>query len=136
MVLTSGPTSTRPGSPVPGEIRFNTDLGLIEAYYSSSWNTLARIGSSTIIKDEYTGDGTTSQYTMSVRYATSSPTPIAYNAASSDENKVIVFIGGVFQIPGESYNFSNFGNDILFTSTPPTAQKIVVLHNFASTNAF
>lgn len=121
LVLTQGPTSLRPPAPVPGEIRFNTDLGELEAYYSSTWNSLARIGTVTITKDTFTGDTSTSTFNMSVSYS------------PGDEAKVLIIISGVHQNPGVSYTVN--GTSLIFSSPPPLGVTILALHGYASTNA-
>jgi hypothetical protein len=45
-----------------------------------------------------------------------------------------VFIGGVFQNPGVNYTFGGT-TTATFTSPPPFGQAVVILHNFASTQA-
>ena len=46
VALPSGTTAQRPGSPVNGDIRYNTSTSGIEAYISGSWTSLSGGGSS------------------------------------------------------------------------------------------
>jgi len=41
VVIPSGPNGSRPGTPQIGMIRFNTDLGLVEAHDGANWNSVA-----------------------------------------------------------------------------------------------
>ena len=41
VVIPSGPNGSRPGTPQIGMIRFNTDLGLVEAWDGANWNSVA-----------------------------------------------------------------------------------------------
>lgn len=41
LVLPSGTTAQRPAEPVPGSVRFNTELGVAEVYDYGSWRDLA-----------------------------------------------------------------------------------------------
>jgi len=41
VVIPSGPNGSRPGTPQIGMIRFNTDLGLVEAHDGTNWNSVA-----------------------------------------------------------------------------------------------
>lgn len=124
-VLPFGPTSLRPTTPVPGEVRFNTDTNLVEVYYSGQWNTLTREGPVTITKDTFTGDNFSTQFTMTKNYS------------PGDETKVIAVVGNIFQNPGVAFNFPGPGSSsqIVFTSAPPFGQTVIVLHGFASTVA-
>ena len=121
LTLTQSPSSLRPRAPVIGQIRFNTDTNLIEAYYNSVWNSLSRIGRVNVTKDTYTGNNSTVTYTMTQSYT------------AGDEAKIIVVVGNIFQNPGTAFTVS--GTQITFTSPPPLGQTVIVLHGYASTNA-
>jgi hypothetical protein len=58
--------------------------------------------------------------------------------AESDENAILVQIGGVYQQPNINYTV-NGTTSITFTSPPPAPgvnpNKIVVIHNLNSTDA-
>lgn len=114
MTLPNGTTAQRNSDPASGEIRYNTSLSSVEYYSGSSWSSLRIAGSSSITKDSFTGDGSTTVYTLSL-------TP-------ADENNILVFVGNVFQNPDVAYTLS--GADIIFSSPPPDTHVIVVLHGF------
>ena len=120
-VMPFGPTSLRPQAPIPGDFRFNTDTNLVEVYYSGLWNNVTREGPVNITKDTFTGDSSTSNFTLSVSYT------------AGQEARMIVVIGNVFQNPGVAYTVS--GTTITFTSPPPFGQTVIVLHGYASTVA-
>jgi hypothetical protein len=120
-VMPFGPTSLRPLTPVSGDFRFNTDTNLVEVYYSGGWNTLTREGPVDITKDTFTGDGTTTTFTMTKSYA------------PGQETRIIAVVGNIFQNPGVAYTVS--GTTITFTSAPPFGQTVIVLHGYASTVA-
>jgi hypothetical protein len=107
-------------SPVDGLFRINGDTGKLEFYSGTQWRVLAIEGNTDIIKDSYTGDGSTTNFgPMSVLYA------------PGQETLLMVFIGNVFQNPGVAYTVN--GPNISFTSTPNNLQPIVVLHGYAGT---
>ena len=120
-VLPYGPTSLRPTAPVPGDMRFNTDTNKVEVYYSGLWNSITREGPVNVTKDTFTGDSSTTNFTMSVSYS------------AGQETRLIVVIGNVFQNPGVAFTVS--GTTIAFTSPPPFGQTIIVLHGYANTTA-
>jgi hypothetical protein len=119
-VLPYGGTALRPTAPVDGDIRFNNDTNKVEVYYSSAWNSIAKVGQVTITKDTFTGDSVTTAFTMTKTYT------------AGEETRIIAVVGNVFQNPGVAFTVS--GTTISFTSPPPFGQTIIVLHGFASTD--
>lgn len=110
-----------PNAPVDGLMRWNSALNRPEFYYNSAWQGIAHIGAVTIAKDSFTGDGSTTGYTMTVAHTT------------GKEAEILVFVGSVFQNPGVAYTVN--GTAITFTSAPPNGQAVIILHNFNGTNA-
>lgn len=122
--LPLGSNSVGPDVPVNGQIRFNTSNNKVELFFSGVWNQVAKIGTVSIVVDEFTGDGVQTQFTMS--------------QAESSESAVLVSIGGVYQQPTTNYTVDG-STTITFTSPPPAPgvnpNKIVVVHNLNSTDA-
>ena len=122
--LPLGSNSVGPDVPQNGQIRFNTSNNRVELFYNGVFNQIAKIGSVSIVVDEFTGDGVTTQFTMS--------------QAESSESAVLVSIGGVYQQPITNYTVDG-STTITFTSPPPAPgvnpNKIVVVHNLNSTDA-
>jgi hypothetical protein len=116
--LPSGATADRPANPINGQIRFNTDTQRFEIYYNS-WQSIAILGNVTIPKDTFTGDGVTTQYTLS------------YTPPSS--TSILVFVGNVAQNPDDAFTLA--GAVLTFTNPPPAGQTVVVFHKFNSTDA-
>jgi len=116
--LPTGTAGQRPSEPSTGEVRYNTTTGNVEFYNGSSFDNIAIKGNVSIIKDSFTGDGSTASYGLSI-------TP-------DSETNILVFVGNVFQNPGVSYTLS--GSVITFSSPPPDTHTIVVLHGFDSTS--
>jgi hypothetical protein len=113
VVLPTGSAATRPSNPTFGMIRYNTDSGLVEFFNGSIWSTLSTGGSVTYTVDDFTGDGSTTIFTMSV--------------AESSAQQLIVFVGSIYQDPATAYTV-NGGYDITFTSAPPNTVPINVIH--------
>ena len=99
-------------------MRFNTDTSRFEIYYNA-WKDIAILGTVSIAKDTFTGDGITVTYTLS-RTPTSTQT-------------ILVFVGNVHQNPDDAFTLS--GNQITFYNPPPSGQTVIIFHNFASTDA-
>jgi hypothetical protein len=113
VVLPTGSAATRPANPTFGMIRYNTDSGLVEFFNGSIWSTLSTGGSITYTVDDFTGNGSTTIFTMSV--------------AESSVEQIIVFVGSIYQDPATAYTV-NGGYDITFTSAPPNTVPINVIH--------
>jgi hypothetical protein len=73
-----------------------------------------------ITKVSDSGDGNTTQFPMGSVFS------------SGDENKVIVHVGTVYQIPVTNYTFNGTGN-ILFSSAPSGGAAITIISGFSST---
>jgi len=117
--LPTGTSAQRPANPVNGQIRYNTSDAVMEMYIGGAWVTIAKVGLVSIVKDTFTGDGSTLAYTASQSIA--------------NEQDVIVHVGNVHQNPGVAYIVS--GTTITFTSPPPDTHTIIVQHGYNSSEA-
>ena len=115
--LPAGTTAQRSPSPESGDIRFNTETSALEFYNGTSFESAALQGTVLITKDSFTGDGSTSVFTLS--------------ATPRNEDAILVFVGNVHQNPTVAYSLS--GATMTFSSPPPDTHTIVVLHGFDST---
>ena len=114
MVIPTGSSATRPDAPVFGLMRYNTDIGLIEFFNGSIFQSVAVSGGITYTVDTFTGDGSQTVFTMS--------------EAVSDAQQIIVFVGNIYQEPTVNYTV-NGSNDITFESAPPNGVPINVIHS-------
>ena len=113
-----GDATERPSEPVFGQIRFNTSVAKVEYFDGTNWTVVAKQGDANIVVDSFTGNGSTSVYTMSTQV--------------SDADQILVFVGNIYQIPTTNYTVAGTV-DITFTSAPPNTTSINVIHNLAST---
>jgi hypothetical protein len=112
VVLPTGSTAQRPDYPTFGLIRYNTDSGLIEYFDGIIFQSLSTSGV-TYTVDSFTGDGSTTVFTMSV--------------AVSNAQYITVFVGSIYQQPTITYTVDS-SYDITFTSAPPAGVPINVIH--------
>jgi len=117
--IPTGDTASRSSSPTAGDLRFNTDANKLEVFDGSAFLTVAAEGTTSITQDSFTGDGTTTAFTMST------------SVASDQTQRIIVAVGNVFQNPASAYTLS--GTTITFTSPPANAETITVIHGLDST---
>jgi hypothetical protein len=109
-----GSSSQRPVAPVFGQFRYNTDLGLLEFFNGTIFQSLSAGDSLQYTVDSFTGDGSTTVFTMSIE--------------ESNTQQIIVFVGSIYQDPTTAYTV-NGGFDITFTSAPPDGEPISVIHS-------
>ena len=117
VLLPSGTTVQRPEDAFLGNgmIRYNTTTTSLEAYVAGAWATIRVPGTSTIVKDTATGNGSTTAFTM-------------LTTAPANEKNVLVFINNVFQEASVAYTIAT--NVVTFSSAPPNAHTIVALSGF------
>lgn len=114
VVIPTGSTATRPDAPTFGLIRFNTDIGLIEFFNGTIFQSLSAAGGVNYTVDTFTGDGSTTVFTMS--------------ESESNADEVMVFVGSLYQTPVTNYTVDGTVN-ITFTSAPPDGVPINVIHS-------
>ena len=102
-----GTTAQRPTG-AAGYFRYNSTLGKFEGY-TDSWGEIGGGGSNTFTTNVYTGDGSTTAFTLS--------------QSVSNVNNLIVFIDGVYQVPTAAYSVS--GTTLTMTAAPANTRKIV-----------
>ena len=106
--IPQGTTEERPSAST-GQMRWNTTDGALEVYNGSAW-TAVGTGSSNKILDTFTGDNSTTDFTLSV-------TP-------ANEDALIVFIDGVYQEKGD-YTLTNA---VLALDTAPASGEKIAVH--------
>jgi hypothetical protein len=115
-------TANRP-SGKNGQIIYNTTTGTFQVY-DEAWTNVSTgtSASATITKNTFSGDGSTGAFTMTI--------------SVTNPQDILVFIGGVYQIPTTSYSVS--GTTLTFGSAPPSPNGfdndhiVTVLHGFNS----
>jgi hypothetical protein len=138
VLVPKGTLAQRPTSPVNGHVRYNTDDNEFEAYQNGAWRELRYKEPGTITQQNLgNGDATETVFGPLNSGDTDFPIPAA-------AQNVLVLIENVFQISTTNYTLeqSVSGNltgpnapyadgwYIKFTSAPPLAKPITVLHNF------
>ena len=106
--LPKGTDAQRP-TPVAGMLRFNTETSGFEGYDGTEWGAIGGTGS-TLVQDEFIGDGTTVSFTLSVSVIA--------------EIFTSVYISGVYQ---EKNAYSISGTTITFSVAPPSGASIEVI---------
>ena len=119
--IPSGTTAERPDENQAGDLRFNSSTSALEVFDGSNYQTVATSGNATITQDSFTGDGSTTVFTMST------------SVTSNQTQRIVVAVGNVYQNPASAYTLS--GTSITFTSPPGNSETITVIHGYDSTTA-
>jgi stress response protein SCP2 len=91
----------------------------MEYFDGSAFVAYSKEGAVAITQDSFTGDGSTTAFTMST------------SVTSNQAQRVVVAVGNVYQNPATAYTLS--GTTITFTSAPGSSESVVVIHGFDST---
>ena len=138
VLVPKGTLAQRPTSPVNGHVRYNTDDNEFEVYQNGAWRELRYKEPGTITQQNL-GNGNATETVFGPLNSGDTDFPIPAAAQN-----VLVLIENVFQISTTNYTLeqSVSGNltgpnapyadgwYIKFTSAPPLAKPITVLHNF------
>ena len=109
----SGTTGNRPTG-VAGAFRYNTTTGAFEGY-TDQWGDIGGSGATNISTNEFSGNGSTTAFTLS--------------ADPSTENNTQVYIDGVYQEKG---TYAVSGTTLTFSTAPPNGTSIEVMAFTAS----
>jgi hypothetical protein len=117
--IPSGGTAERPTASKAGDLRFNTDTTKMEYFDGSGFVQFSKEGAVPVTQDSFTGDGSTTAFTMST------------SVTSNQTQRIVVAVGNVYQNPASAYTLS--GTTITFTSPPGDTETITVIHGYDST---
>tara|TARA_Y100000114_G_C11758752_1_gene328321 strand:+ start:1907 stop:2368 length:462 start_codon:yes stop_codon:yes gene_type:complete len=126
-------TANRPAGR-DGQVIFNTTLSTFQAYIGASWNNISTAaGEKTLTIDRFQGDGTTVVFGAGAGNTLDGSSGATLSVVPTDASDMLVFVGGVYQIPSTNYTFS--GGQITFGSAPPAndgntnGHIITIIHN-------
>lgn len=117
VVMPTGNTSVRPDDPVPGQIRYNSDICKFEYFNGANYRTIATEGRAAIDVNNFVGDGST------VSFVLSEPVDQAH--------LIMVFVGSLYQVPNDAYTVLDM--TLTFSSPVPNGVPVNVIHNLGST---
>jgi hypothetical protein len=126
-------TAQRP-SGVNGQLVYNTTTSTYQSYIGAAWyNMSTAAGEKTLTIDRFQGDGTTTVFGSGAGNTLDGSTAASFSVTVTDATDIIVFVGGVYQVPTTNYSIS--GNQITFGSAPPAndgstnGHVISIIHN-------
>lgn len=113
--MPAGTTAQRPGSPVAGMFRYNTDDNQFEGY-TTEWGAIAGSGG---------GGSGTLEIEKNILTGNGSNTAFSTTSTIDSENNIQVYISGVYQ---SKDNFSTSGSTVTFTTAPPNGASVEIIH--------
>ena len=118
------PQVTTPNRPTGqnGQIIFNTTTSTYQVYNGSAWYNISEASrQKTITIDRFQGDGTTTTFGNGAGSSIDDSTSATFSVGVSDATDIMVFVGGVYQVPTTNYSISGSGTTatITFGSAPP-----------------
>ena len=117
------PTVTNEQRPagINGDLIYNTTTGTFQAY-DNSWANIStgNSGLATVTVDLFQGDGSTQTFGNGIGNTLDDSTAANLSFSVTNATDVVVFVGGVYQIPEVNYNVNIAGpNTITFGSVVP-----------------
>ena len=114
-------TANRPGGK-NGQIIFNSTTSTYQAYNGAQWYNISEASrQKTITIDRFQGDGSTVTFGNGAGNTLDGSTTASFTVGVSDATDIMVFVGGVYQVPTTNYSISGSGTTatITFGSAPP-----------------
>tara|TARA_B100001057_G_scaffold313198_1_gene313338 strand:- start:149 stop:613 length:465 start_codon:yes stop_codon:yes gene_type:complete len=126
-------TADRPAG-ANGKIIFNTTTSTYQVYNGSQWYNVSEASrEKTLTVDKFQGDGSTTVFGGGKGNTLDGSTMATLSVVPTDATDMVIFVGGVYQIPTTNYTYS--GGEITFGSPIPTndgvsnGHIVTVIHN-------
>ncbi len=114
-------TAQRP-SGSNGQIVYNTTTSTYQVYNGNAWYNISEASrQKTITIDRFQGDGSTTVFGNGAGSSIDDSSTATFSVGVSDATDIMVFVGGVYQVPTTNYSISGSGTtaQITFGSAPP-----------------
>ena len=105
-----------------GHLIYNTTTSSYQIYNGAAWYNISEASKEkTITIDRFQGDGTTTTFGNGAGSSIDDSSTATFSVGVSDATDILVFVGGVYQVPTTNYSISGSGTTatITFGSAPP-----------------
>ena len=105
-----------------GQLIYNTTTSSYQIYNGAAWYNISEASKEkTITIDRFQGDGTTTTFGNGAGSSIDDSSTATFSVGVSDATDILVFVGGVYQVPTTNYSISGSGTTatITFGSAPP-----------------
>ncbi len=102
-------TAQRP-SGENGQILYNTTTSTYQVYNGNAWYNISEASrQKTITIDRFQGDGSTTVFGNGAGSSIDDSSTATFSVGVSDATDIMVFVGGVYQVPTTNYSISGSG---------------------------
>ena len=126
-------TANRPTG-ANGKIIFNTTTSTYQVYNGAQWYNVSEASrEKSLTVDKFQGDGSTTVFGGGKGNTLDGSTAATLSVVPTDATDMVIFVGGVYQIPTTNYTYS--GGEITFGEAPPAndgtsaGHIITIIHN-------
>ena len=126
-------TADRPAG-ANGKIIFNTTTSTYQVYNGSQWYNVSEASrEKSLTVDKFQGDGSTTVFGDGLGNTLDGSTMATLSVVPTDATDMVIFVGGVYQIPTTNYTYS--GGRITFGSVIPAndgvsnGHIVTIIHN-------
>ena len=105
-----------------GQIIYNTTTSTYQVYNGNAWYNISEASrQKTITIDRFQGDGSTTVFGNGAGSSIDDSSTATFSVGVSDATDIMVFVGGVYQVPTTNYSIPGTGTaaQITFGSAPP-----------------
>jgi hypothetical protein len=126
-------TADRPAG-ANGKIIFNTTTSTYQVYNGSAWYNVSEASrEKSLTVDKFQGDGSTTVFGGGLGNTLDGSTMATLSVVPTDASDMIIFVGGVYQIPTTNYTYSGgritFGSPIPANDGTSNGHIVTIIHN-------
>ena len=126
-------TANRPTG-ANGKIIFNTTTSTYQVYNGAQWYNVSEASrEKSLTVDKFQGDGSTTVFGDGLGNTLDGSTMATLSVVPTDASDMIIFVGGVYQIPTTNYTYSGgritFGSPIPANDGASNGHIVTVIHN-------
>ena len=126
-------TANRPTG-ANGKIIFNTTTSTYQVYNGSAWYNVSEASrEKSLTVDTLQGDGSTTVFGAGEGNTLDGSTMATLSVVPTDATDMVIFVGGVYQIPTTNYTYSGgritFGSPIPANDGTSNGHIVTIIHN-------
>ncbi len=126
-------TANRPTG-ANGKIIFNTTTSTYQVYNGAQWYNVSEASrEKSLTVDKFQGDGSTTVFGDGLGNTLDGSTMATLSVVPTDASDMIIFVGGVYQIPTTNYTYSGgritFGSPIPANDGASNGHIVTIIHN-------
>ena len=126
-------TADRPAG-ANGKIIFNTTTSTYQAYNGNAWYNISEASrEKSLTVDKFQGDGSTTVFGDGLGNTLDGSTMATLSVVPTDATDMVIFVGGVYQIPTTNYTYSGgritFGSPIPANDGASNGHIVTIIHN-------